>query len=148
MISEMKIECTNCGGIISYLSKKNLDSDLNEWNCELCGSVNETNILDWDALIEEDDIEFIADDDCEELSDFEFVEPPCTREKNERIIVFCIDSSGSMAGPRINSVKKACLKTLELLFNQEDIEFKLALITFDSNSKYYGNGKTISKYHF
>ncbi len=140
MITEMKISCTRCGGILSYLSKKSLDSELNEWICELCGNVNETNILDWDALIEEDDIEFISlDDDSEEFSDFEFIQTG-TDEGNERIIVFCIDTSGSMAGPRINSVKKACLKTIELLCSQENSEFKLALITFDSNSKYYGNG--------
>ena len=85
--------------------------------------------------------EFISlDDDSEEFSDYEFVEPNTGVQGKERIIVFCIDTSGSMAGPRINSVKKACLKTIELLCSQENSEFKLALITFDSNSKYYGNG--------
>jgi Mg-chelatase subunit ChlD len=59
---------------------------------------------------------------------------------DERIIIFCIDTSGSMAGPRINSVKNACLKTIEQLCNQDNSKIKVALVTFDSTSKYYGNG--------
>ena len=54
-----------------------------------------------------------------------------------------------MAGPRINSVKNACLKTIELLCNQDHTDFKFALITFDSTSKYYGNGNYfVSKIFF
>ncbi len=48
---EMNIMCVKCGGIISYMSKKNDEN--NEWICETCGMINETNILDWDSLIKE-----------------------------------------------------------------------------------------------
>ena len=50
LFPEMKIMCTQCEAIISFLSKR-LKSDINEWQCELCGHKNETNILDWDSLI-------------------------------------------------------------------------------------------------
>ena len=48
---EMNIMCIKCGGIISYMSRKN--DVINEWICEICGQINETNILDWDNLIKE-----------------------------------------------------------------------------------------------
>lgn len=54
-----------------------------------------------------------------------------------------------MAGPRINSVRNACLKTIEQLCEQENTKVKVALVTFDSTSKYYGHGvldhETITK---
>lgn len=53
LIPEMKIACSNCGGIISYLSHKSMTSGVNEWTCELCGVLNDTNILDWENLIKE-----------------------------------------------------------------------------------------------
>ena len=129
---EMKISCSKCSSIISYLSQRHSES---EWICEVCGSVNETNILHWDRLINVNDIEFSSEDDEDDYDNCdEYLEG------NERVIVFCVDTSGSMAGPRIKSVKEACLKTIELLRNQEEHEFRFALITFDSTSKYYGNG--------
>jgi hypothetical protein len=129
---EMKINCIKCGAIISYLSTKHSE---NEWICEICSQKNETNISDWTDLINVNDIEFNSEEDSEE---FEKYWDMCSND--ERIIVFCVDTSGSMAGQRISSVREACLKTIELLRAHEGHEFKFVLITFDSTSKYYGNG--------
>jgi hypothetical protein len=133
---EMKISCEKCASIISYLSRKHSE---NEWICEICSHINETNILDWTELINVDDIEFNSEEENDVLDNS--TEISVIKEKDERILIFCIDTSGSMAGSRINSVKEACLKIVELLCRHEQHDFKLVLITFDSTSKYYGNGK-------
>ena len=59
-------------------------------------------------------------------------------EQKVPIIAFVIDVSGSMKGTRLNDVKIACKKTLEKL-KRENGDAKVALITFSTFTKYYGD---------
>lgn len=44
-----------------------------------------------------------------------------------------------MSGNRLDTVKKACIATLDQLI-KENPEYRVALITFESSSTYYGHG--------
>lgn len=56
-------------------------------------------------------------------------------------IVFCIDVSGSMNGERIDMVRDASLKTIEML-KKKAPSCKVALITFESQAYYWGDAKS------
>ena len=65
--------------------------------------------------------------------------------EQSKIIVFCIDISGSMGGKRIDTVKTAALRTIQNL-KQNSPSVKVALITFSDKTCYYGDSKTVQRY--
>ncbi|CAF0779699.1 unnamed protein product [Brachionus calyciflorus] len=65
-----------------------------------------------------------------------------SQSQQTKIFILCIDISGSMSGSRIDIVKKACLSALDELYTTKP-DYKLALITFESHSLYYGDGSLI-----
>ena len=74
-----------------------------------------------------------------ELELIEHSQPVVRTVVEDRLFVFCIDISGSMAGNRIDHVKIAVHKILDTLYSRE-FKYKVAFITFNGNGFYYGHG--------
>eukprot|EP01129_Flabellula_baltica_P011097 TRINITY_DN4786_c0_g1_i2.p1 TRINITY_DN4786_c0_g1~~TRINITY_DN4786_c0_g1_i2.p1 ORF type:complete len:618 (+),score=146.75 TRINITY_DN4786_c0_g1_i2:353-2206(+) len=77
--------CVECNSVFSSISRLNQDNDQQLWVCEFCGREN-------DLFLEEEEIP------TEDTIDF-MLEPPTVvsqEVQDESIVVFCIDTSGSM----------------------------------------------------
>lgn len=116
-----KAKCNYCSSFFSSCSK--VEKNLSTW-CEICKKLN---TLDFKEI----DIEFIKN----QIS---------SESMKEKIIVFCIDISGSMSGKRIETVKTACLKTLELL-REKNPDYIVAIISFETSGVYYGDGRLMEQ---
>jgi len=114
--------CTKCRAFFSAYS----ETIENQWNCVICEEPNTSiNSL---TIPDKQDVEYLQN----------VPSPTLFSVKEPKIIVFCIDISGSMSGNRLNMVKEACIKTLNKI-EKESPEFKVALLTFESTGRYYGD---------
>jgi len=122
-----KAICHKCQAFLSFFSK----IIQNQWRCTICNELNPLNV----AQITKTDVEYTKN----------MNQSKPVLKKEPKIIVLCIDVSGSMQGNRINMVKAACVNTIDKL-KKECPKYKVALITFESNSFYYGDGRSNKEY--
>ena len=140
---EEELKCQKCPAFYSsYCEEKakaifHFGSTANQsaqcWDCCICGYKNssKSRISSNNYIDDYDDIEYIK-----------HVSPPsivARKQVNSKVVVFCIDVSGSMAGRNIEMVKSSCLATLKLI-KEKHTEFKVALVTFESKGIYWGHG--------
>jgi hypothetical protein len=127
-----KIVCEKCTAYFSLYSQVIAES--NQWICNICWNVIDFPKNTKISALNNIDVEFMKSN-----NDIKTEKLKKNLDNNTKIIVFCIDISGSMAGSRINMVKDACINTINVLKDQNP-DYKVALITFESRSKYYGHG--------
>ena len=117
-----KVTCTNCKAFTSCFTHM----EKNQWKCNFCKQSNQTKLFKL----------------CTKHIEYTkpiTIAPPVINVNFNKIIIFCIDVSGSMSGHRLQTVKTACIATLNLLFSKNS-EYRVALVTFESNTIYYGHG--------
>ena len=118
-----KVACTNCKAFTSCFTHM----EKNQWKCNFCKQSNQTKLF----KLFTKHVEYVKPIT---------IAPPVLNQVNlNKIIIFCIDISGSMSGHRLQTVKTACIATLDLLLT-ENPEYRVALVTFESGSIYYGHG--------
>jgi len=132
-----ELECKKCSGFFSFYCKVEQFENSNEvgfWHCCICGHQNNLkNKIDYSNT-------FTAEYDDIVITNNTIPEPKIEIEQvDSKIIVFCVDVSGSMANSRIRLVKSSCLSTLKLL-KENNPAFKVALIIFEERSTYFGSG--------
>uniref|UniRef100_UPI00398F6426 circularly permutated Ras protein 1-like n=1 Tax=Pristiophorus japonicus TaxID=55135 RepID=UPI00398F6426 len=137
------VYCQSCSAAMSTLSKVQ-DSHAMMWTCEFC---NKNNALDYRSNEGRhgDDQLYIH------------LPNPLTSEHiNDSLVVFCVDTSGSMSVTfevnrssncnslyisRLQAVQEAVIQSLDYLF-QTSPQTRVALITFNNEVTIYGDGLT------
>ena len=137
---DQDLECKKCSAFYSFYCKVEKELQRNVWteywHCCLCGHQNsfKNRINDFNiGAADYDDIEYLIDT-MEQVKQIVRIE-----QVDSKIIVFCIDVSGSMANDRIAVVKSSCLNTLKLL-KEKNPSFKVALTIFENIGTYFGSG--------
>ena len=118
-----KVICTNCKAFSSYFTHM----EKNQWKCNFCKQSNQTKL----SKLHTKHVEYVKP--------APVVPVPLKVNNNDKILVFCVDISGSMRGARIEMVKKACIATLDQLL-KDNPEHRVALVTFETESIYCGHG--------
>ena len=120
--------CKKCKAFYVSNSQK---TNQNQWKCWICTNINQIKFTNNCLEMDMEYIKNVNDQHNRVIN---------TNNNNEcKIIVFCIDVSGSMSGNRLEIVKKASINTIKLL-KEKKPEYKVALVTFESRSMYYGHG--------
>jgi len=109
-----ELECKKCSGFFSFYCKvENLvnSNEAGVWHCCICGHQNNLkNITDYSNT-------YTAEYDDIEITNNTIQQPKIGIEQiDSKIVVFCVDVSGSMANSRIRLVKSSCLSTLKLFY--------------------------------
>lgn len=121
-------QCNGCSMTHNHLSiLKKIGNFSSEWICKNC---SEKNRINGDCLrILNHDVEYLLEKESAQQKQLEY----------SSLFIFCVDTSGSMAGENLNYVKENMLKSLETLIVKSP-NSKVAIVTFDSLSFYYGDG--------
>nr|MDO8081161.1 vWA domain-containing protein [Candidatus Freyarchaeota archaeon] len=128
------IQCQKCGGVLTDPSSVKKDPKLGtHFKCAFCGAINVVDPKDLPTHLI-DDVDFII----EEAMEIKTTKPELTGDN----IVAVIDVSGSMAGGKIEAVKRSLTETIkDLKVNAPQSRF--GLIAFES-SVYLINFKGVS----
>lgn len=118
------IQCQKCGGVLTDPSSVIKDPKLGtHFKCVFCGAINVVDPKDLPAHLI-DDVDFII----EEAMEIKTTKPELTGDN----IVAVIDVSGSMAGGKIEAVKRSLIETIkDLKVNTPQSRF--GLIAFESS---------------
>ena len=133
-------KCKNCNAILNKFSKLNLiEINKYEWICEFCFTKNIIEITE-NLIPKTPTIEYIIEKSTKEE----------TEDLSQRTIIFCLDISGSMntsfiekndnSISRLEIIKGTVIKNLKEI-NKKNPNYKVGLVTFESNIIGYGDGE-------
>lgn len=131
------VRCVKCSAIVSIFTQ--IDRT-NKWKCNFCNEINTHSF----KKINQTNVFYKKKIDLNAKK---------TSNKNNKIVVFCLDISISMSikeddidndftrDDRLYIIKKASIELLNQIY-KENSDFKVILIAFSSKAIYYGHGDT------
>ena len=135
------ITCKNCGVVLMDFSVINFKGTTGKYVCEFCGTVNEVSREEINTVVEQvpssegrEPEEYGAIDLCFILEAIRKEKGPTEEKKpfEGDLLIAAIDISGSMAGGKIEAVRKALVENIrDFKMNSPDQAF--VLVTFESN---------------